>query len=85
VENGIRILSNLSNAGITENLPAAMYNLAGHLLQGCQLCKEPSAAPARSNENAVYDSAQQLEKAVPTLAYLANECDEDIKKRCSNV
>jgi hypothetical protein len=36
-------------------------------------------------ENALYDSAQQLENAVAALAYLAAECDADIEKHCSNV
>jgi len=36
-------------------------------------------------ENALYDSAQQLENAVAALAYLATECDADIEKHCSNV
>ena len=36
-------------------------------------------------ENALYDSAKQLENAVAALAYLANECDADIEKHCANV
>lgn len=40
---------------------------------------------SRLCENALYDSAQQLENAVATLAYLATECDADIDKHCANV
>jgi hypothetical protein len=36
-------------------------------------------------ENALYDSAQQLEDAVAALTYLATECDADIEKHCANI
>ena len=35
-------------------------------------------------ENALYDAAQQLERAVAELAYLDAECDADIEKHCAN-
>jgi len=34
---------------------------------------------------ALYDAAAQLERAVAALAYVANECDEDLDKHCSSV
>ncbi len=34
---------------------------------------------------ALYDAAVQLERAVSALAYVANECDEDLDKFCSSV
>jgi hypothetical protein len=34
---------------------------------------------------ALYDAANQLERAVMALRYLANECKEDITKFCANV
>jgi hypothetical protein len=36
-------------------------------------------------EYALYDAAAQLERAVATLTYLANECRDDLKTFCSNV
>ena len=36
-------------------------------------------------EYALYDAAVQLERYVAALAYLANECDEDLDKFCSGV
>ena len=36
-------------------------------------------------EYALYDSAAQLERAVSALTYLANECDEDLAKHCTEV
>ena len=36
-------------------------------------------------EYALYDAAVQLERFVAALAYLANECDEDLDKFCSGV
>lgn len=36
-------------------------------------------------EFALYDAAVQLERFVAALAYLANECDEDLDKFCSGV
>lgn len=36
-------------------------------------------------EYAVYDAAAQLQRAVSTLAYLANECDADFEKVCGKV
>lgn len=36
-------------------------------------------------EFALYDAAVQLERFVAALAYLANECDEDLDKFCTGV
>lgn len=36
-------------------------------------------------EYALYDAAVQLERAIAAMAYVANECGEDIDKRCSSV
>ncbi len=36
-------------------------------------------------EYALYDAAAQLERAVATLTYLANECDDDLDKHCAKV
>jgi hypothetical protein len=36
-------------------------------------------------EYAIYDAAAQLERALNTLSYLANECRDDLKKYCSDV
>jgi len=36
-------------------------------------------------EYALYDAAVQLERAVAALAYVANECDNDLDKLCSSV
>ena len=34
---------------------------------------------------ALYDAAAQLERFIAALSYLANECDEDLDKFCTNV
>ena len=36
-------------------------------------------------EYAIYDAAAQLERALNTLSYLANECRDDLKTYCSDV
>ena len=36
-------------------------------------------------EYALYDAAVQLERAVQALVYVANECEADIEKHCSNI
>jgi hypothetical protein len=36
-------------------------------------------------EYALYDASAQLEHAVATLTYVANECSDDLKKHCANV
>jgi hypothetical protein len=36
-------------------------------------------------EYALYDASTQLQHAVATLTYVANECADDLKKHCSNV
>lgn len=36
-------------------------------------------------EFALYDAAVQLERAVAALTYVANECDNDLEKFCSDV
>ena len=36
-------------------------------------------------EYALYDAAVQLERAVNALAYLANECRDDLKSFCSGI
>jgi hypothetical protein len=36
-------------------------------------------------EYALIDAAAQLERAVSALAYVANECGEDLQKHCTNV
>ena len=36
-------------------------------------------------EYALYDAAAQLERFVAALTYVANECDEDLEKFCSNI
>ena len=36
-------------------------------------------------EYALYDAAAQLERAVAALAYVANECDDDLIKHCGDV
>jgi len=38
-----------------------------------------------SCEYALYDAATQLERAVAALAYVANECDDDLDKFCAAV
>ena len=34
---------------------------------------------------ALYDAAVQLERFVAALTYLANECEDDLEKYCSNI
>ena len=34
---------------------------------------------------ALYDAAVQLERAVATLTYVANECDADLETYCANI
>jgi Cysteine rich repeat len=36
-------------------------------------------------EYALYDASAQLEHAVATLTYVANECAEDLEKHCASV
>jgi len=36
-------------------------------------------------EYALYDAAAQLERAVAALAYVVNECADDLEKHCSGV
>ena len=36
-------------------------------------------------EFALYDAAVQLERAVASLTYVANECDEDLDKYCASI
>jgi hypothetical protein len=36
-------------------------------------------------EYALFDAAAQLERAVAVLAYLVNECDDDLDKYCAGV
>jgi hypothetical protein len=36
-------------------------------------------------EYALYDAAAQLQRVIATLAFVANECDADLEKFCSNV
>ena len=36
-------------------------------------------------EYALYDAAVRLERAVAALAYVANECDEDLEQHCGDV
>ena len=36
-------------------------------------------------EYALYDAAVQLERFVAALAYVANECDDDLEKHCAGV
>jgi hypothetical protein len=36
-------------------------------------------------EYALYDAAAQLERAVNALAYVANECGDDLDKYCANI
>jgi cysteine rich repeat protein len=36
-------------------------------------------------EYALYDAAVQLERAVNALAYVANECGDDLKANCSGI
>jgi hypothetical protein len=36
-------------------------------------------------EYAIYDAAAQLERALNTLSYLANECRDDLKTYCSDI
>jgi hypothetical protein len=36
-------------------------------------------------EYALYDAAAQLERAVNALAYVVNECRDDLTKFCSNI
>jgi hypothetical protein len=36
-------------------------------------------------EYALYDAAVQLERAVAAMAYLANECGDDLSQHCSEV
>ena len=36
-------------------------------------------------EYALYDAAVQLERAVNALAYVANECGDDLDKFCANI
>ena len=36
-------------------------------------------------EFAIYDAAAQLERALNTLSYLANECRDDLKTYCSDI
>lgn len=36
-------------------------------------------------EYALYDAAAQLERAVMALTYVANECDQDLERYCSNI
>ena len=36
-------------------------------------------------EYAVYDAASQLERALTSLSYVANECKDDLKANCANI
>ena len=36
-------------------------------------------------EYSIYDAAAQLERALNTLSYLANECRDDLKTYCSDI
>jgi hypothetical protein len=36
-------------------------------------------------EYALYDAAAQLERAIASLTYLANECKDDLKAYCSDI
>jgi hypothetical protein len=36
-------------------------------------------------EYALYDASAQLQHAVASLTYVANECSDDLKKHCANV
>ncbi|MBI5632789.1 MAG: hypothetical protein HZA15_04860 [Nitrospirae bacterium] len=36
-------------------------------------------------EYAVYDAASQLERALTSLSYVANECRDDLKANCANI
>lgn len=36
-------------------------------------------------EYALYDAAAQLERAIASLTYIANECDNDLEKYCSSI
>ncbi len=36
-------------------------------------------------EYALYDAAVQLERFVAALTYVANECEDDLEKYCSNI
>ena len=36
-------------------------------------------------EYALYDAAAQLERAIASLTYVANECDDDLEKHCSSI
>lgn len=36
-------------------------------------------------EYALYDAAAQLERAIASLTYVANECDNDLEKYCSSI
>lgn len=40
---------------------------------------------SRQCDYALIDAAAQLERAVATLAYLANECGDDLEKHCVDV
>ena len=36
-------------------------------------------------DNALFDAAVQLDRAVATLSYMANECREDLKNYCEDI
>lgn len=36
-------------------------------------------------DNALFDAAVQLDRAVATLSYVANECRDDFKNYCDNI
>jgi Cysteine rich repeat len=36
-------------------------------------------------DNALYDAAAQLQRAIAVLSYLENECRDDLKTYCSNI
>ena len=40
---------------------------------------------AGSAPRALYDAAAQLERALTTLSYVANECRDDLLKLCSDI
>ena len=44
-----------------------------------------SDKPSGKCEYALYDAAVQLERAVAALAYVANECADDLDQHCSDV
>lgn len=36
-------------------------------------------------EKALYDAAAALERAINTIAYVANQCRADIESKCANI